>query len=135
MSLPARQQRLLRDIEGRLGRSDPQLRSLFTIFTRLTLDEAMPWFEAVKFRPVADRLAAVGGLFRRALGHPAARVRALLLLPVALTAIICATLVTSGFSGPARSHPAVRAPAARELVVKTGRLCRLRLLRVPAFAC
>ena len=52
MSLPARQQRKLEEIEGGLTGSDPRLRSLFAIFTRLTRGEAMPWFEEVPVRPI-----------------------------------------------------------------------------------
>ena len=36
MSLPARQLSKLKQIEGGLTGSDPRLRSLFSIFTRLT---------------------------------------------------------------------------------------------------
>ena len=47
MSLPTGQQRVLERIEGRLAESDPRLVSLFTIFTRLTRAERMPWFVLV----------------------------------------------------------------------------------------
>ena len=61
MSLPARQLHKLKEIEGGLTGSDPRLRSLFAIFTRLTRGEAMPWFEEVPIRPIRDALAAVRG--------------------------------------------------------------------------
>src|SRR5262249_4325397 len=103
MSLPARQLRKLEEIEGGLTSSDPRLRSLFAIFTRLTRGEAMPWFEEVPVRPVVDALAAVRAAARRIARRPAARVRALLLLPAVLTAMVCAMVIAAGFHGPQRS--------------------------------
>ncbi|HKA98483.1 MAG TPA: hypothetical protein VKD66_19635 [Streptosporangiaceae bacterium] len=136
MSLPARQQRKLREIEGGLTGSDPRLRSLFGIFTRLTTGEAMPWFEEVPARPVADTLAAVRGLGRRIARRPASRVRALLLLPAALSAMVCGIMIGAGLSGAQRSpHVSAKPPAARELILKTGRMCRLGMIRFPALAC
>jgi hypothetical protein len=69
MSLPARQLQKLKEIEGGLTGSDPRLRSLFTIFTRLTRGEAMPWFERCRSgrsamrwpRPVAGRGGSPAG--------------------------------------------------------------------------
>ncbi len=48
MSLPARQQRALDQIEKTLLADDPRFGSLFAIFTRLTWHEAMPGIELVK---------------------------------------------------------------------------------------
>jgi hypothetical protein len=136
MSLPARQQRKLRDIEGGLTGSDPRLRSLFGIFTRLTTGEAMPWFEAVPTRPVADALAAFRSLIRRIARRPASRVRALLLLPAALSALVCGIMIAAGLSGAQRpAHASAKPPAARELILKTSRICRLGMIRYPALAC
>jgi hypothetical protein len=135
MSLPAHQQRKLREIEGGLTGSDPRLRSLFGIFTRLTTGEAMPWFEEVPARPVADTLAAARYLFRRIARRPASRVRALLLLPAALSAMVCGIMIGTGLSGAHRSpHLSVKPPATRELILK-GRMCRLGMIRFPALAC
>ncbi len=140
MSLPNGQQRVLESIEGKLAESDPRLVSLFSIFTRLTLAERMPWIEQVAVRPVADRLAAVGHWFRWITRRPAARVRALLLLPAALTAVACALTLAFGFPGSQRHVPGSKAPAAKELVVKSrdlmvrARLCRA-MIPMPAFAC
>jgi hypothetical protein len=47
MSLPARQQRALDRIGQTLATDDPGLRSMFAIFSRLTLDEPMPITERV----------------------------------------------------------------------------------------
>jgi hypothetical protein len=136
MSLPARQQRKLKEIEGGLTGSDPRLRSLFGIFTRLTTGEAMPWFEAVPTRPVADALAAFRSLIRRIAGRPASRVRALLLLPAALSAMVCGIMIAAGLSGAQRpAHASAKPPAARELILKTSRICRLGMIRYPALAC
>jgi hypothetical protein len=136
MSLPARQQRKLKEIEGGLTGSDPRLRSLFGIFTRLTTGEAMPWFEAVPTRPVADALAAFRSLIRRIAGRPASRVRALLLLPAALSAMVCGIMIAAGLAGAQRpAHVSAKPPAARELILKTSRICRLGMIRYPALAC
>jgi len=135
MSLPARQQRKLEEIEGSLTGSDPRLRSLFSIFTRLTRGEKMPWFEEVPARPVADALAAVGGACRRIARRPASRVRALLLLPAALTALVFGIMIAAGFTGTQRPSVSAKPPAARELILKTSRTCRLGVIRFPALAC
>ena len=139
MSLPTGQQRVLESIEGRLAESDPRLVSLFSIFTRLNLAEAMPWIEQVAVRPVADRLAGLAHWFRWIARRPAARARAMVLLPAALTAVACAVTLAFGFPGGQRHVPGAKAPAARELVVKSrdlmsrARLCRA-MTRMPALA-
>jgi len=136
MGLPTGQQRVLESIEGRLAESDPRLVSLFSIFTRLTLAETMPWIEQVAVRPIADRLAAIAHWFRWIARRPAARVRAMVLLPAALTAVACALTIAFGFPGSQRHVPGSKAPAARELVVKSrdlvtkSRLCRA-MIRMP----
>ena len=140
MSLPTDQQRVLERIEGKLAQSDPRLVSLFTIFTRLTLTEKMPWIEQVKVRPIAYRIGRVGDWFRGIGRHPAARVRAMLLLPAALAAMACALTIAFGFPGSQRPAPGARTPAARELVIKgrdlvgRARMCRA-VVRAPIFAC
>ena len=118
MSLPTGQQRVLEKIEGRLAQSDPRLASLFTIFTRLTLAEKMPWIEQIRARPVAYRIGRIGAWFRGIGRRPAARVRAMMLLPAALIAMACALTIAFGFPGSHRPAPGARTPAARELVVK-----------------
>jgi hypothetical protein len=140
MGLPTGQQRVLESIEGRLAESDPRLVSLFSIFTRLTLAEKMPWIEQVAVRPIADRLARVAHWFRWTTRRPAARVRALVLLPAAaLMAVACALTIAFGFPSGQRHVPGGKAPAARELVVKgrdlvaKSRLCRA-MIRMPALA-
>jgi len=154
MSLPTGQQRVLEKIEGRLAQSDPRLVSLFTIFTRLTLAEKMPWIEQIRARPVAYRIGRIGAWFRGIGRRPAARVRAMMLLPAALIAMACALTIAFGFPGSHRPAPGARTPAARELVVKPralvtkpralvvkpralvgrARMCR-GIVRTPVFAC
>ena len=139
MGLPIGQQRVLESIEGKLAESDPRLVSLFSIFTRLNLTEKMPWIEQVAVRPVADRLASIGSWFRWSARRPAARLRAMVLLPAALTAVACALTLAFGFPGSQRHVPGAKTPAARELVVKSrdlmarALLCR-PMIRMPAFA-
>lgn len=132
MGLPAGQQRILEKIDVKLTESDPRLNSLFAIFTRLTRSEAMPWIEQVTPRPLRDLITSVR--VRLLSRHPAARVRALLLLPAALIAMVCALTISIGLAGSHRPVPGAKTPAARELVVKD-RLCRLSLVRVPVLAC
>jgi len=50
MSLPASETRVLTGIEAGLVARDPRFRSLFAIFTRLTLHEAMPAWEQLRRR-------------------------------------------------------------------------------------
>lgn len=132
MSLPAGQQRILQQIEGALKNSDPRLAALLAIFGRLTHGEAMPCVENLKVRPVADRVARLLAFARRLPSRPARRVRVLLLLPAALTALICGLAIAVGLPGSGRSTPA-KSPAARELVIKS-RGCKLPVLRFPVYA-
>jgi hypothetical protein len=139
MSLPTDQQRVLERIEGKLAQSDPRLVSLFTIFTRLTWMEKMPWVEQIRVRPVAYRIARIGLWFRGFGRRPAARVRAMLLLPAALCAMACALTIAFGFPGTQRPVSGAKAPAGRELVLKSreimnrARMCR-GIIRFPTFA-
>jgi hypothetical protein len=135
MSLPTRQLRKLEEIEGSLTGTDPRLRSLFAIFTRLTRGEAMPWIEEVPVRPVADTLAATRGAVRRIARRPAARIRALLLLPAMLGAMVCGVMIAAGVHGRAAASVSVKPPAARELILKSSKMCRLGMIRFPALAC
>src|ERR1700683_5697413 len=50
MSLPVAQERTLTSIEQALRSRDPRLNSLFSIFTRLTRQEAMPTIEQIPQR-------------------------------------------------------------------------------------
>jgi hypothetical protein len=50
MSLPVAEERALTSIEQALRSRDPRLNSLFSIFTRLTRQEAMPAIEQIRRR-------------------------------------------------------------------------------------
>lgn len=132
MGLPGGQQRVLERIEGKLVRSDPRLESLFAIFTRLSLAEAMPWIEQVKARPVRYYLTRPAAWFHRLARRPATRARALIVISTALVAM--AMTIAFGFSGSQRPVPGNKMPVAREFIAKH-RLCRLGLMRVPALVC
>jgi hypothetical protein len=134
MGLPAGQQRILEKIDVKLTQTDPRLNSLFAIFTRLTHTEAMPWTEQLKASPLQDAVTSIRYHSRLLTRRPVARMRALLLLPAALVAMVCALTISFGLTGGHRPVPGAKAPAARELVVKD-RLCRLSLVRVPVLAC
>jgi hypothetical protein len=133
MSLPAAQERILVTIEGRLRESDPRLCSLFVIFSRLSRGEAMPRREQIAPRPVADHLVPAAALARRVCRRPVTRIRALLLLPAAITAMMCALAIATGFPSH-RTAPAAKSSVARELIAKTT-MCRLGVIRGAAFAC
>jgi hypothetical protein len=76
MTLPYRQERLLRRADLALCRSDPYLASMLSIFTQLTLAEAMPvgeqlrsqqaWALRVLLWPAAAAAFAAGGGTRAA---------------------------------------------------------------------
>ena len=135
MSLPARQLRKLEEIEGGLTGSDPRLRSLFAIFTRLTRGETMPWFEEVPVRPIADGLAAGRGLVPP--GRPQAR------RPGQGAAAPAGHAERDGMrdhdrrrgSRARRGPVSAKPPAARELILKSSKMCRLGMIRFPALAC
>ncbi len=135
MSLPPMQQRILMSIEGRLRASDPALSSRFVMFGRLVRDEAMPWLEQIKPRPVADRLLPARALFRRMWRRPAARVRATLLLPAALTAMMCALVIAAGFPSAHRGAANAKVGVTRVLNVGKSRICSFAVTRGPAYAC
>ena len=127
MGLPASQRRNLEKIEIDLRGSDPRLASLFTIFTRLNIDEEMPRVERLRARAerLTSRLAAVG---RWLMSARRARLRSALLLPAALVAVVSAVLVGAGISSSARCaalHGGSRAPVARQHLPARGRLSPL----------
>ncbi len=76
MSLPARQQRVIDQMDGTLRASEPELASMYAIFARLNADE-----------PVSGRNRSRRSLRRRWLA-PGNAMYAILLVPVMFTAII-----------------------------------------------
>lgn len=88
-----------------LQRGEPRLASMFAIFTRLTRDEGQPRIESLE--PAARRP------WWRPPPVPAARLRAILLIPVLLGLVIGAVLLgISNSSGPVcRPVTGLHAPA------------------------
>jgi hypothetical protein len=118
MSLPARQERVLRRIEHALQASEPRLRLMFAIFTKLTRDEDMPRLEALGAsslpfggwrrrrtrRRREGRAAGSAGAARA----PSARMRAILLVPVMLAALAAAVFLGLGGRTVSGCGPAAR---------------------------
>jgi hypothetical protein len=77
VSLPGRQQRLLREIDKAVCRCDPRLASMLAIFARLAAGEQMPAREQLK-TPASRVLAAaatIATLISRAAGACARQLR------------------------------------------------------------
>jgi hypothetical protein len=100
MSLSAAEVRALTGIERALLSRDPRLRSMFSIFTRLTWQEAMPTREQLRrrrWRPPRGFVIAIG------------------------LALALAMVVTSAIVSPQRGCPVLRTGSV--LVRATGRDC------------
>jgi hypothetical protein len=89
MSLPVAEERTLTSIEQALRSRDPRLNSLFSIFTRLTWQEAMPTIEQIRQRRWRPQPGAV------------------VLIAVAL--LVCAIVVGSLSSGGGCGHASTSA--------------------------
>jgi hypothetical protein len=122
MSLPACQERILSGMENALRVCEPRLVSRFAIFSRLTRDEELPRIEQLMPQPWLRRVLASAGrawrfLFPRppprgiATRRPAARLRAVVVLPVLLimmaSATVAAAMARTHTCGPASRRPAV----------------------------
>jgi hypothetical protein len=129
MSLPVSQRRNLDEIEDSLRASDPQLASLFTIFTRLNHDEEMPRIEQLKadaaglWAWLRIRPAAAGRWLAVSSG---ARFRAAVLFPMALAAMACTMLLAMGNSGAQRCISAPRAVGTSQLTTRPRDKARVR---------
>jgi hypothetical protein len=136
MGLPTWQQRMLESIEGKLTESDPRLASLFSIFARLTRTDAMPWIEQLTVRPIIDLFSRLAFWFHQLSRRPAARIRALVLLPAALTAMACALTLAFSFSGNQRTPQGTSTTSSSQTIAKQHRLlCKRTLVRVPVLSC
>jgi hypothetical protein len=62
MRLPFSERRRLRRIGNAIDRSDPQLTSLFCMFTRLAADDPMPGYESLRARHNAARPIMTWGM-------------------------------------------------------------------------
>ena len=108
MSVPAREQRVLNEIEIRLQAGEVRLASMFALFTRLARDEGMPgtedlatrsWWPRRWLHPLlstglyvrdAGRRPTPAG--RRGTGRPGMRSRVITLLPLAVAAMVAGAL-------------------------------------------
>ena len=90
MSLPVAQERALTSIEQSLRSRDPKLNSLFSIFTRLTRQEAMPTIEQIRQQRWRPRPGAV----------------ILLTLVLLVSAVVVGSLVSGRGCGQAPSSTA-----------------------------
>ena len=126
MSLPACQERILSGIENALRACEPRLAARFAIFTRLTRDEEIPHTEQLVPQTwLRHALTSAGRAFRfprprsrgsaavRAQGRPAARLRAVMVLPVLLIAMASATVATA-MAGTQSCAAAPRRPPAAQ---------------------
>jgi hypothetical protein len=91
MSLPVAEERVLTTIEQTLRSRDPRLSALFSIFTRLTLQEAMPTIEQIRPRrwrlqPGAVVLVAIVLAVCAIVGGSLATTRGCMQAPAATTA-------------------------------------------------
>ena len=129
MGLPASQQRVLNEIESKLGEADPRLHSMFRVFTRLTERDAMPGQEAI---PTSRFPGAVSARGRRSQRH-GLRLRPSILLPTALTAIMCALTAVLGVAGGHRPTVGTSTPAAGQTIVKTS--CQSYLSPIASSSC
>ena len=115
MSMPTRQERILARMAHSLHASEPRLTSMFAIFTRLTRDEDMPGVEALDAcsspfrgwrqqlpRPKRQKQAPSGAVAAYA---PGARLRAMLLVPIMLAALVSAVFLALGGPGASRCGP------------------------------
>lgn len=116
-----RQRRALAEMQRSLSRSDPRLVARFSLFTRLTMDEAIPPFERVSGWAARRPVMVIRRRWSRAAGGPARwTVAGMLLIPLLM--VMLTLLVTLGGHpgpecGPLRVVPGLslhtRFPAAR----------------------
>jgi hypothetical protein len=121
MSLAAREQQILDGMETALQAGETRLTSMFAIFTRLSRDEEIPGTEELAARSRRPRSwlkapRATGrhprnawwrstSRARWATGRPAAKLRAIALIPAALTAIASAVLLGVSTAGVRSCRP------------------------------
>ncbi|MGH3229142.1 MAG: hypothetical protein ACRDOA_11270 [Streptosporangiaceae bacterium] len=86
MSLPAEQQRVLDRMEGALQASEPQLVSMFSIFTRINADEPVGAEPLARPRPRSRRLRWLGA---------GTTIYAFVLVPVMFAMITIGALLSS----------------------------------------
>ena len=129
MGLPVSQRRNLDEIEDSLRASDPQLASLFTIFTRLNRDEEMPRIEQLKAGAAGLRAwlrIRPAAAIRWLAASSGARFRAAVLFSMALAAMACTMLLAMGSSGSQRCISAPRAVGTSQLTTRPRDKARVR---------
>jgi len=88
-----RQRRALAEMQRSLSRSDPRLVARFSLFTRLTMNEAIPPFERLGGRAARRPAMVIRRRWSRAAGSPARwTVAGMLLIPVLMVMLILVTL-------------------------------------------
>ena len=139
MSLAAREQQILDGIETALQAGETRLTSMFAIFTRLSRNEEIPGTEelAVRSRRPRSWLKAPRATGRHprnawwrstsragwATGRPAAKLRAIALIPVALAAIAFVVLLGVSRAGVRLCGP-VNAVHTSGLALSQARTCQ-----------
>lgn len=112
MSLPSRQQRLVREIDKAVSRSDPRLASMAAIFARLAAGEQMPGREQLQ-TPASRMLVAaavIAALISRVAGACARQLR---LTITAGTAVAASMVRNSPLARRGRSSAAGTRSSAR----------------------
>jgi hypothetical protein len=112
VGLPSRQQKLLREIDKAVSRSDPRLASMVAIFARLAAGEQMPGREQLQ-TPASRMLGAaaiIAALISRAAGACARQIR---LTITAGTAVTTSLITNSPLARRARSPAASTRSSAR----------------------
>ncbi len=136
MSLPARQERALEQIERALQACDPHLSSMFAMFSKLARDEEVPRLEKLQApsSPLRDWLKRVAQPWTRrratrrawATGAPGTRLRAIILVPIVLLALAPVAFVGRGTQGVSHCSPAFR-PHHTEPALNWAKTCRAEL--------
>jgi hypothetical protein len=119
VSLPAPEQRVLDEIDGTLGASDPQLSSMYAIFTRLSGDE-----QVTREKLKGGRLRWPG---------PGSVLYAILLIPVMFGAVIIGILAGGSARGVVTCKAGYAAAAGRLAVPAGGAVPPSRYLGRTAY--
>jgi hypothetical protein len=118
VSLSARQERVLNLIERSLHVCEPNLGSMFAIFTEMVSGEEMPWLEQLEFRSFLfwrwhkRRARPLGGkrtvICASMSGAPSTSLRVITLVTAVLIALTLALVVGFSIDGGSRCGSAIR---------------------------
>lgn len=126
MTLPASQQHALDAIDDVLQSTEPRLARMFSVFTHLTRQEAMPAVEAMPPGRWWTRYRLPGRPYRPGRQHPKRADRRLgqvVLLPLLLivaAGLLISSLVSAGTAGRGCGQAAVMVMAARQRATTAG---------------